>query len=364
MTVTLRKRNQGKKTSLYLDFYEKGKRKSEYLRLYLIPNPKTKENRELNKQTLKLAESIKAKRQIEIQNNAYGFRDNEKMKGSVLSYFQLQADKRFDSKGNFGNWDGMIKYLEKFIPQDITFDKLNRQFAEDFKEYLDKKAFTKSNNQLSQNTKYSYFNKFRVAVKQAVKDGILIQNPCEGVESFKQGDTQREFLTLEELQSCAKAECEMPQLKKAFLVSCLTGLRFSDIKKLKWSEIQNSKELGYYIRYTQKKTKGSETLPISEQTFQLLGENPNNEEYVFRSLEYSAWQNVKLGQWMLRAGITRKITFHSARHTYATLQLTMGTDIYTVSKLLGHKELKTTQIYANVIDSKKKDAANKIILDL
>jgi integrase len=171
-------------------------------------------------------------------------------------------------------------------------------------------------------------------------------------------------LTLEELQSCAKAECEMPQLKKAFLVSCLTGLRFLDIQKLKWSEIQHSKEQGYYIRYRQKKTKGSETLPISEQTFQLFGENQENEEYVFKGLAYSAWQNVKLNQWMLRAGITRKITFHSARHTYATLQLTLGTDIYTVSKLLGHKELKTTQIYAKVIDSKKTEAANKIILDL
>ena len=67
---------------------------------------------------------------------------------------------------------------------------------------------------------------------------------------------------------------------------------------------------------------------------------------------------------MLKAGITKNITFHCARHTYATLQLTLGTDIYTVSKLLGHKELRTTQIYAKVIDDKKKEAANKIKLDL
>jgi site-specific recombinase XerD len=73
---------------------------------------------------------------------------------------------------------------------------------------------------------------------------------------------------------------------------------------------------------------------------------------------------MKLQQWMMKAGISKTITFHCARHTYATLQLTAGTDIYTVSKLLGHKELKTTQVYAKIIDDKKKEAANKIILDL
>ena len=96
----------------------------------------------------------------------------------------------------------------------------------------------------------------------------------------------------------------------------------------------------------------------------MLGEEKEKTERVFKGLKYSAWHNVKLAQWVLRAGITKNITFHCARHTYATLQLTMGTDIYTVSKLLGHRELKTTQIYAKVIDNKKKEAANKIQLDL
>ncbi|MEZ4856754.1 MAG: site-specific integrase [Gelidibacter sp.] len=149
-----------------------------------------------------------------------------------------------------------------------------------------------------------------------------------------------------------------------FIFSALTGLRWSDIEKLLWSEIQHSKEMGYYIRFRQKKTKGAETLPISEQARELLGEAGKPEAKVFEGLHYSAWSNLKLQQWMLKAGITKNITFHCARHTYATLQLTLGTDIYTVSKLLGHKELRTTQIYAKVIDDKKKEAANRIQLDL
>ncbi len=364
MKVTLRKRNQGSKTSLYLDYYHKGKRKTEYLNLYLEPNPKTREQKEVNQKTLQLADTIRAQRQIEIQNETFGFRDSGKLKGSFTAYLQVLANKRQDSAGNYGNWDSMIKHLKVFIPQDISFEFVNRQFVQDFKEYLDKKAIAHGVQKLSQNSKYSYFNKFRAALKQAVKDGIIPVNPAEGIAAFKQGEPEREFLTLEELQAVAKEECEIPQLKTAFIFSCLTGLRWSDIQKLLWSEIQHSNEMGYYIRFRQKKTKGAETLPISEQAVKLLGERQDKDERVFKGLKYSAWHNMKLQQWVMRAGITKTITFHCARHTYATLQLTLGTDIYTVSKLLGHRELKTTQVYAKIIDEKKKEAATKIKLDL
>jgi integrase len=364
MKVTLRQRNQGKKTSLYLDFYHKGKRKTEYLNLYLEPKPRNKEEKALNEKTKQLAESIRAKRQIEIQNGTFGFRDTEKQNGSFIEYVRLLTEKRKDSTGNYGNWGSMLKHLEKFAPYTLTFAQVDKKFVSDFRDYLDKGTKTKSNVGLSQNSKFSYFNKFRAALKQAVKDGIIPVNPAEGVDPFKQGETEREFLTLDELQACVKAECEIPQLKTAFIFSCLTGLRWSDIQKLIWSEVQHSNENGHYIRFRQKKTKGSETLPISDQAFNLLGEPQHKDERVFKGLKYSAWHNMKLQQWVMRAGISKTITFHCARHTYATLQLTMGTDIYTVSKLLGHRELKTTQVYAKVIDEKKKEAANKIKLDL
>lgn len=360
MNVKLRKRNQGGKTSLYLDYYNAGKRKTESLKLYLLPKPKNKLEREQNKKTLELAETIRAQRQIELQNGEYGFHDKERQKGSLLVYMHMLADKRKDSLGNYGNWDSMIKHLEAFSTRDIPFSKIDRQYVQDFKEYLDKKARTKSNIGLSQNSKYSYFNKFKAGLKQAVKEDIISHNPAESVEGFKQGESEREFLTLEELKAVAKAECDIPQLKTAFLFSCLSGLRWSDINKLVWSEVQHSNEMGYYIRFRQKKTKGVETLPISEQAFNLLGNRQDENERVFKGLKYSAWHNMKLQQWVMRAGVTKTITFHCARHTYATLQLTMGTDIYTVSKLLGHRELKTTQIYAKVIDEKKKEAANRI----
>ena len=140
-------------------------------------------------------------------------------------------------------------------------------------------------------------------------------------------------------------------------------MRFSDIKNLVWSELEYIKGNGYFIKFKQQKTKGVEVMPISEQAYSLMGERNEPTNKVFEGLTYSAYENKHLYQWIGAAGITKNITFHCFRHTFATLQLSMGTDIYTVSKMLGHRELKTTQIYAKIIDQTKREAANKIQLD-
>ena len=219
MKVTLRQRNQGGKTSLYLDYYHNKKRKTEYLKLYLEAKPKTKQEREVNKKTQQLAETIRVQRQIEIQSGVYGFRDNEKLKGSLTAYIELLAEKRKDRPPSQANWYSMLKHFKSFNPIDITFDKADTKFVQEFKDYLDKQAKTKVNVGLSQNSKREYFNNFRIALKQAVKDGIIATNPTEGVATFKKGETQREFLTLEELQAAVQVNCEIPQIKTAFISS-------------------------------------------------------------------------------------------------------------------------------------------------
>ena len=369
MKVTLRQRQKGEKTSLYLEYYADGKRQYEYLNLYLTPDPEkgslTKAQKEENKKILSLAETIRSKRHLEIQNSTYDFHDKEKLKTYFIMYMESLAEKRKDSKGNYGNWDSTIKHLKKYCPRDIQFSQINKAFVEGFRTYLLKEASTRTQKAISINTKYSYFNKFRAALKQAVKDGILKSNPAELVDGLPQGEPVREFLTLEEVRALARTECKNELIKKTFLFACLTGLRFSDIQKLKWSEVQQSEELGYYIRFIQQKTKGSETLPISDEAFGLIGtERGKLDDLVFPGMIYSDSRNMDLHRWMVKAGIDKHITFHCSRHTYATLQLTLGTDIFTVSKLLGHRNLKTTQIYANVIDEKKTVAANKINIGL
>ncbi len=362
MSIALRKRQKKGKISLYLDIYHNGKRSYEYLRLYLIPKPRTSDDRDLNRKTLQLAESVRAKRQIEIQNGVYGFNNPDKIKISFVFYFGVLAENRKASEGNYGNWSSTLKHLKKFKKGNVNFADLNSDWLEDFKHYLVHEAKTKSGELLSKNSCVSYFNKVRAALKQAIKDGIINQNPALKVDGIKEAETRREFLTLEELQKVSKEHCDVPVLKSAFLFSALTGLRFSDIQKLTWKEVQQSMENGYYIRFQQKKTKGQETLPISEDSYKLLGKRCNPEDKVFIDLMYSDYNNQKLTQWMIRSGIEKHITFHCGRHTHAVLQLSLGTDIYTVSKLLGHKSIKTTEIYAQIIDSKKREAAHKIKL--
>ncbi len=364
MKVTLRQRNKNGKITLYLDIYNKGKRTYEYLKMYLVENPRTKEDRSLNNKTLELAENIRAKRQLELQSGNYGFRDKEKENSSFVVYFKSLAEKRNQSLGNYGNWLSALKHLKEWKNSEARFTDIDSQWLEDLKHYLIHEVKMKNGRNLSKNSCVSYFNKVRVALKQAVKDGIIVNNPAANIEGIKEAETQREFLTLEELKKVVTTYCEVEIVKNAFIFSSLTGLRFSDIEKLTWSEIQHSKENGYYIRFKQKKTKGQETLPMSEDALRFMGTRKDGAEKVFQGLTYNDFNNAKIREWMIRAGIEKHITFHCARHTYATLQLTLGTDIYTVSKLLGHKNLKTTEIYAHIINEKKKEAANRIKLDL
>lgn len=364
MSVTLRSRKKGKKISLYLDFYENGKRWTEALKLYLTPDPEvgklTSKQKEDNKKNIELAEAIRSKRHLEIQNGLYGFHDKDKMKARFFDYFKVLMERRRDSDGNYGNWKSALIHLQQYEKGEITFQQINKDWIIGFQDYLKRKAKGRNKKALSGNTQFSYFSKLLAALKEAVKDGVLVKNPAVDINGLKPAETHKEYLSLEELKSAFKAECENQLLKTAFLFSALTGLRWSDIVKLKWKDILYSKDNGYLIRFEQEKTEGKEYLPISNDARDLLGEKSEESEAVFKDLKYSAWNNLKLKEWLIRAGINRHVTFHSARHTFATLQLTFGTDIYTVSKLLGHKNLKNTEVYAKIVNEKKREAVNRI----
>ena len=303
----------------------------------------------------------------------------EKGKKSFITYYKSLMAKRKGS--NYDNWYSALAYLKDFEqlfisnvdqPEDekeqITYIRLcdlNQKLCEGYKEYLlnvkSKRAKTKT---LSQNSANSYFNKFKATLKQAFIDGDLDVDINSRVEAIKQAETKREVLTLEELNQLVKTECTNPILKKAALFSALTGLRFSDIEKMIWSEIEHIQNQGYVLKFRQQKTEGVEVLPISDQAVELLGERQGNKDKVFEGLKYSAHQNTLLLRWMMAAGITKHISFHNFRHTHAVLQLQNGTDIYTVSKMLGHRELSTTQIYAKIVDDQKRAAADRIKLNL
>lgn len=366
----------GNRRSLYLDFYpaiphpETGEpTRREFLGLYLFDKAKNPIDKQHNKETLQLAEQIRQKRENHLNKpeiyTGYELeqkRIKERGEQNFVAYFKTLADKRKAS--NHDNWLSAYNYLETFTKGNLKFADLNEKFCNEFKEYL---LTTKSNKSskttLAQNSAVSYFNKLKATLKQAYKDGYLTTDLNAKIEPIKQAETRRNFLTIEELNSLVKTECNNPLLKRAALFSALTGLRFSDIKNLVWGELEYIEGNGYFIQFKQQKTKGVEMMPISEQAYSLLGERKEPTDKVFEGLTYSAYENKHLYQWIGAAGITKDITFHCFRHTFATLQLSKGTDIYTVSKMLGHRELKTTQIYAKIIDQTKREAADKIQLD-
>ena len=179
------------------------------------------------------------------------------------------------------------------------------------------------------------------------------------MESIDIKDTKKEYLTLDELKILSETPCDIPVLKTASLFSCLTGLRISDIIKLDWSEIVFASDGEYCMRICTEKTETESTLPISLEALQLCGERSTGK--VFKGLERNMTQQ-PLKSWITLAGIDKNITFHCFRHTFATLQIALGTDIYTVSKMLTHKNVSTTQIYADLVNSKKRESANKISL--
>jgi len=357
MKVTLRRKDlSDDKVRLYLDIYNPDnghvKRKKESLKLFLYKNPKTPIEKVHNKETSQLAESIKAQRQIDLQNGLSGFSNKKHLKENFIEYFEKLTFERKASIGNYGNWDSALKHLKAFFGSHLAFNAVNEEQLEAFKKHLLSKV--------SKNSASSYFAKAKAALNKAFDDKIINENPGKRVKGITAELPKREFLTEEELKKLFNYECDTPVLKRAFLFSALSGLRWSDIIKLRWSELHHDDSLGYNIRYKQKKTGKNESLPINETAFNLLGPRLGQNDKVFAGLVYSAWTNHKLQMWVMKAGVNKDITFHCARHSYATLLLTNDVDIYTVSKMLGHSELKTTQIYTRVLDMKKIDAVKKL----
>ena len=355
--------------SLYLDIYRDGRRSYEFLKLYLVPE-RTKEDREKNRQTMQLANSVKAKRIVEMQNREYGFKSEAASDTLFYPYYRSMCQKRLgaESRGNWGNWYSCLHHLLIYDKdEELTFADITPAWVQGFHDYLENEAVAWSHDYrkrlkdkpLARNSKLSYFNKLRACLNQAFEDRIIPINPARYVENFKAEEGTRMYLTIDEVRKLAQTVCEYPRVKAAFLFSCLTGLRRSDVLRITWGDVHQQGEFTRII-FRQKKTHGQEYLDITPQAAELMGERGKSSEQVFQDIHSPSVTNRAIQEWVLRAGIDKKITFHCGRHTFATMMLDLGTDIYTVSKLLGHRELSTTQIYAKVMDKNKQKAVANI----
>jgi len=361
--------------SIYFDIYRNGKRVYDFPKLYIVPE-KTDTDKEKNRETLVLANKIKAQKILELESNENGFTASSlRQKANFIDYIKALAERKKESgiRGVHDSYTGLINHLTRYKGDKITFKHITKEYCNGFNEYLKtapngtyKRGISETypTGILSQGTQYNYSRVLSVSLNCAVQDGIIQSNPMKTLTRFerpKLPESSREYLTIDEVKQLVKTPCVKPIVKQAFLFTCFSGLRFSDVKALKWGEIQTDNDGQKLIRYTQQKTGKNEYLQVSNEALKFLPErNGAKDNDIIFILSDNGYTNQALASWVLAAGIQKRVTFHVGRHTNATLLLSLGVPIETVSKLLGHSNIKTTQIYAKVIDKNKRAAVSKL----
>lgn len=345
LSVTLRRRvRPSGRESLYLDIYMGGRRRIETLHLYLSPHKRDKEQ---NRQTLALAEAIAAKRLVELRNGEYGFKSPVSV--PLFDYVQrIIQDKKGSTRRRYEAVSGI---LHGYCRGGMMVADITAAWFLGLTAHMERQGYAR-------NTLAVYIATMRYIVNRAYREGLLPTNPITGIKGVGYEETNRTYLTIDEVRKLAAAPCPNEVTKRAFLFGCLTGLRNCDIRALTWGDVHEQD--GYTrIIYRQAKTHGQEYLDISAQASSLMGSTGMDNDAVFPLMSWHAVREHLLA-WAKLAGIAKRVTFHASRHTFAVMQLECGTDIYTVSKLLGHRELSTTQVYAHVIDKAKREAVDRM----
>lgn len=241
-----------------------------------------------------------------------------------------------------------------------TFGDINVDLCNKFRDHLlNKKQLKHTKKKLSKNAAAGYYSTFRTLLKKAYKEKLIPENINDYLEFIEWEDIEKEFLNQDELIKLALTPCDSECLRRASLFSCLTGLRFSDILNLNWSNVQEIAGIGTCIVIKTQKTKTTATLPLCEDAIELIGERKTGK--VFHGFKKSL-TGAQLKKWIKEAGITKHITFHCFRHTYATLQMAMSSNPYVVSQALTHKNLGTTLRYTHEVPTALLDTLGKITI--
>lgn len=364
--------------SIYLDCYVNGIREYKFLNLYLRPDT-SRENKMWNKEQLRLANAIKAQYIIDIQNGEFGFKDrNRTRKLSFLTYCEDMAAE-YEANGQTSCavlMRSAVKRMTAYKGKNITFNHIDKEFLIGFIEYLnsDIRDFDKESKDkkrkpkpLSEVYKEALFARIMVALNKAERDGIILKNPGKDIDRKLKPHAEQKsrcYLTLDEIQKIIDTEYKPDNdIKPAFLFCCFSGLRYSDVQKLTWGEITVSPEGYAQLETNMQKTGKDITIPLSDNALKWLPERsdqPSASRIFYKLPDQVNNADVRLRTLIKKAGISKHVTFHVARHSFATLTLTYGADLYTVSKLLGHANIRTTQVYAKIVDESKRKAVNLI----
>ena len=350
--------------SLYLDIYVNGKRSYEFLKLYLIPetNPQAKVQ---NENTMRAANTIKLNRILEITNNKAGLK-NTSIRAKMLlkdwmeTFRQAQEQKGVkDQKLIHNTVHALTAYNINVAMRDV-----NRDYIIGLTNFLRNDYRSPRGTKLKDYSVINYLGCLRNALNMAVREDVIADNPImklSAQDKVKAPESQREYLTIEEVQKLEETDSPYPYIKQAFLFACYTGLRCSDVRSITWGKIVKDGEK-YRLHTVMFKTKRPFYIPLSKKAMQWMPErgDKTDDELIFENIPVQVNTKLYLQPWLDKAGITKPITFHCSRHTFGTMMLTLGADIYTTSKLMGHTKVEVTQIYAKIINKKKDDAVSLI----
>ena len=365
--VTLRTKPVSKgRQSYYLDIYKDGQRKYEFLKLYLVPA--TNEAAKIqNANTEQAAKAIRNQRELEIIQGKGGLAPVCNSKLLLLDWMEDYRKQKLatgQSNERALSVEKVITHLKAFAGEKTKLSAVDSDFCKGFVSYLGNATsgkHTKNTRQLASSTANAYFQLFTSALNEAVRQKKIAANPVmylnrEDKKPIKAERSNRTFLTIDEVKKLAGTEFKNDHIKKAFLFACFTGLRISDIRNLTWDNIVKRNE-SYFVTITMQKTREPLTIKLNKQAVSWLPKKNGTKE-VFDLPFYNSIINDNLKRWAKSAGIEKSICFHMSRHTFATMELTLGADLYVVSKLLGHHDLSVTQIYADIINKKREEAVD------
>lgn len=337
--VTIRARKGKKGNALVLDIVDRGVRTREHLGLYLTGD------RDRDREATLLAEQIRAKRLRERSLRRAGIEELQlRPEEDFLSFFDEAASDRGKT------WRNVRHHLSNYVSGRPRFGDIDEKWIDGLRRQMEKQG-------LKPNSVATYLDILKTAFNMAIRQKIVGVNPFVYARPIKRVRTSREYLTLNELRALNATPAKYDMVKRSFLFACMTGLRISDLRQLTWKNVQGS-ELKVY----QKKTGDHVSVPISDQARALLPEKSSakQSDKIFDFPSRDDVYNRRLQWWVADAGVEKHVTSHVARHTFATLLVTQGNDLYAVQHLLGHRDIKVTQIYAKLVDQRKHDAIRSL----
>lgn len=361
MGITLgRKSLRNGRLSLYLDYCFNGKRQRQYLGI-ILDSPTDKHTRATNRAKLQLAQVLRSQKEIEYLKERYPFRTTEmpftlpQTTGNRIDFFSFAEEylAQYHQK-DIRLVRGVFTQLRKFHTGVLLLNDITPRFCHSFLDYLHRN--------LNGNSPVNYFKKFKMCLNACVESGLILQNPANGIRLPQYNDVTKEILSEKELTQLALTPCRNSEVKRAFLFSCMSGLRWCDVKLLCYRNINFTQKR---LTLIQKKVAGHSShsvlhLNLNASALYLLKvQSGSGEERVFHLPSHSYCLRM-LNEWTHKAGIRKHISFHCARHTFITNLMASGANIKTAASLAGHSSTRHTEKYIHIIDTQKQQAVDNL----